>query len=126
MSERGNPDDLKSLGERLDKARRDRVGTAAGDGKSDGARNGALGIGFRIGLELMVAVFVGAALGWAFDDWLDTRPWGLIVFLFLGFAAGIANVFRVAKGMEKAVGYDHAAPPKVQGRTDTGWSDDED
>ena len=37
MSERGKPEDLTSLGERLDKARRDRRGTAAGDGKSAGA-----------------------------------------------------------------------------------------
>jgi ATP synthase protein I len=30
------------------------------------------------------------------DRWLKTSPWGLIVFLLLGFAAGVLNVVRAA------------------------------
>ena len=41
-------------------------------------------------------VLVGAGLGWLLDRWLGTTPWGLIVFLLLGFAAGILNVMRAA------------------------------
>src|SRR5260221_5762326 len=100
MSEHGGPDDLKSLGERLDKARRDRTGPAADDGTRSGALSGsAMGLGFRIGLELVVAVVFGLGVGWAFDRFLGTKPWGLVVFLLLGIAAGMLNVFRSVKGM---------------------------
>ena len=39
---------------------------------------------------------MGAMLGWLLDRWLGTSPWGLIVFLLLGFAAGVLNVMRAA------------------------------
>lgn len=35
-------------------------------------------------------------LGWGFDKLLSTSPWGLIVFLLVGFAAGVLNLMRVA------------------------------
>jgi ATP synthase protein I len=110
MSEHGTPDDLKSLSERLDKARRDRRGTAAGDGKSDGALNSALAVGFRIGLELVVAVAAGLGIGWLIDKGLGTKPWAMTGFLFVGIAAGMLNVFRFMKGMGLAAGYSAPAP----------------
>ena len=39
---------------------------------------------------------VGAFIGWALDKWLGISPWGMIVFLLLGFAAGVINVMRAA------------------------------
>ena len=125
MDERDTRDPLRDLGQRLDRARAARPGPpagAAGDGGTDESRK-ALAIGFRIGLELVVAVFVGAGLGWAFDTVLGTQPWGLIAFLFLGFAAGVVNVFRIALRAERAVGFGPAkSAPPPQGD----WSDDED
>ena len=41
-------------------------------------------------------VLVGAFIGWALDRWLGISPWGMIVFLLLGFAAGVINVVRAA------------------------------
>lgn len=38
----------------------------------------------------------GALLGWLLDRWLGTSPWGLMVLLLLGFAAGVFNVMRAA------------------------------
>ena len=110
MSEHNTPDDLTSLGRRLDKARRDRMGTAAGDGKNDGALNSALGVGFRIGLELVVAVAAGLGVGWLIDKGLGTKPWAMTAFLFVGIAAGMLNVFRYMKGMGLAAGYVAPAP----------------
>jgi ATP synthase protein I len=52
--------------------------------------------GFRLSTELVAGVLVGAALGWLIDRWLGISPWGLIVFLLLGFAAGVLNVMRAA------------------------------
>jgi len=52
--------------------------------------------GFRLSTELVAGVLVGAGLGWLIDRWLGISPWGLIVFLMLGFAAGVLNVMRAA------------------------------
>jgi ATP synthase protein I len=122
MSQGDNDDDaLRNLAERLEKARRAAERPAPrGPGSGDSGGN-ALAVGLRIGLELVVAVFVGAALGWAFDNWLGTAPWGLIVLLFLGFGAGVANIFRFALGSERAVGY----APKGEAPKAGDWSDDD-
>ena len=39
-------------------------------------------------------------IGWALDRWLGTAPFLMVVFLVLGAAAGIMNVFRAAKAMQ--------------------------
>ena len=52
--------------------------------------------GFRLSSELIAGVVVGAALGWGLDHMLSTSPWGLIVFVLLGFTAGVVNVVRSA------------------------------
>ena len=49
-----------------------------------------------IALGGILSVLVGAGLGWLIDRWLGISPWGLIVFLLLGFAAGVVNVMRAA------------------------------
>jgi ATP synthase protein I len=52
--------------------------------------------GFRLSSELVAGVLVGAAIGWALDRLLGISPWGMIVFLLLGFAAGVVNLVRAA------------------------------
>ena len=52
--------------------------------------------GFRLSSELVAGVLVGAGIGGLIDRWLGVSPWGLIVFLLLGFAAGVLNVMRSA------------------------------
>jgi ATP synthase protein I len=68
-----------------DSADADRAATASGYAK-----------GFRLSSELVAGVVVGAGIGWLIDRWLAISPWGLIVFLLLGFAAGVLNVMRSA------------------------------
>jgi ATP synthase protein I len=46
--------------------------------------------------ELVAGVLIGAGIGWVLDKWLGITPWGMIVFLLLGFAAGVLNVMRAA------------------------------
>ncbi len=53
-----------------------------------------LGPALRIGVELVSALAVGLAIGWALDRWLHTRPLFLLLFLALGIAAGLLNVWR--------------------------------
>lgn len=56
----------------------------------------AIARGFRLSTELVAGVLAGAAIGWLLDRWLGISPWGMIVFLLLGFAAGVLNVMRAA------------------------------
>ena len=105
MSDDPPPDPLARLGAEIDRARRERLRQET-KGRS-GPPPGALGLGLRVAVELVSALCVGLALGWVFDRILGTRPWGLIVFFFLGSAAGMLNVFRAAKG----VAFGNAPPP---------------
>ena len=75
------------------KLRTDQSGTESGD---TAARTSAMALGFRLSSELVAGVVVGAAIGWGVDRWLSTSPFGLIVFLLLGFIAGVVNVVRTA------------------------------
>ena len=52
--------------------------------------------GFQLSSELIAGVVVGALIGWGFDRLLSTSPFGLIVFLLIGFAAGVLNLIRSA------------------------------
>jgi ATP synthase protein I len=88
-----SPDRLEKLGDRLKKAQSsvdERV-------RPRQRQPNALGFAFRITTELVAAVVVGVAVGWGLDRWLDTKPWFLIVFFFLGVAAGVVNVYRVTQ-----------------------------
>ena len=55
-----------------------------------------MALGFRLSSELIAGVGVGALMGWGFDRLLSTSPFGLIVFVLLGFSAGVLNVVRSA------------------------------
>jgi ATP synthase protein I len=55
-----------------------------------------VGQAFRLSSEFIAGVAVGAGLGWFIDYVAGTSPWGLIVFLLLGFAAGVLNALRSA------------------------------
>ena len=60
-----------------------------------------LGKALKISSELVAAVVVGSIIGFLLDDWFDTKPLLIICFFFMGVAAGILNVFRSAKKMNK-------------------------
>lgn len=58
--------------------------------------------GFRLASEFVAAIIVGAGLGLLVDYFLPTRPWGLLVLMLLGFAAGVLNVIRATAEMNAA------------------------
>jgi ATP synthase protein I len=69
---------------------------------SDNEKRGSfMGSAFKLGTELVAAVGVGTIIGFILDSWFDTKPWLIIFFFFLGAAAGISNVIRVANRMQK-------------------------
>jgi ATP synthase protein I len=86
---------LKRLGEQLGHAHADRHSEGSSS-RSPTSDPSAMARGFRLSTELVAGVLVGAAFGWVLDRLLGISPWGLIVFLLLGFAAGILNVMRAA------------------------------
>ena len=60
-----------------------------------------LGQAFKMSTELVSAVLVGTIIGFILDNWFGTKPWFIITFFFIGVSAGILNVIRVAKNMQK-------------------------
>ena len=64
-------------------------------------RGSFMGSAFKLGTELVAAVAVGTIIGFILDTLFDTKPWLIIIFFFLGAAAGILNVIRAAKRMQK-------------------------
>ncbi|KQZ93887.1 ATP F0F1 synthase subunit I [Mesorhizobium sp. Root157] len=67
-------------------------------GEDNAKAGGAIGYGqaFKLSSEFIAGVAVGVGIGWMIDRLAGTSPWGLIVFLLLGFAAGVLNVLRSA------------------------------
>ena len=64
-------------------------------------RGSFMGNAFKLGTELVAAVAVGTIIGFILDTWFDTKPWLIIIFFFLGAAAGLLNVIRTANRMQK-------------------------
>ena len=59
------------------------------------------GQAFKLSTELVSAVFVGTIIGFILDKWFDTKPWLILIFFFVGVIAGITNVIRSAKKLQK-------------------------
>ena len=68
---------------------------------NQGSNAASLGKALKISTELVAAVVVGSIIGFLLDDWFDTKPLLTICFFFMGVAAGILNVFKSAKKMQK-------------------------
>jgi ATP synthase protein I len=126
MNEREKNDPLREFGERLNKARAASQGPASKppDTTSPSTSN-ALAFGWRVGIELVGAIVVAELIGWAIDKWLGTRPWGMVVFFFLGVAAGMLNVYRAVAGMTGAVGFRQPSQGKAPPAKGAGWDEDE-
>jgi ATP synthase protein I len=61
-------------------------------------------LAWRMVIELVVGMVLGLALGWGFDSLLGTRPWGLVIFALLGFAAGVRTMLRTAREVQSGKG----------------------
>ena len=60
-----------------------------------------IGTAFKLSTELVAAVAVGTIIGFIFDKAFGTKPWFILIFFFVGVVAGITNVIRSAKNMQK-------------------------
>ena len=61
-----------------------------------------LGIAWRMSLEFVVALGVGAGLGYGIDHLAGTRPWVMVVGIGFGFAAGVRMAMRTAAELQAA------------------------
>jgi ATP synthase protein I len=87
---------LQRLNEGLGHARDAAGGPSDSPDREQAATASGYAKGFRLSSEFVAGVVVGAGIGWLIDRWLGVSPWGLIVFVLLGFAAGVLNVMRSA------------------------------
>ena len=87
---------------RLAAARERRDGGRGTAGDAAARNTGQLGLGFRVAVDLLAGVAVGTGMGLALDRWLGTSPWFLLVFLALGFAAGMMNMLRTVRAADAA------------------------
>mgnify|MGYP001168466800 FL=1 len=105
--ESGSPKELGDLSERL----KDLSGRIAVEQsqrtesqKPSASLQGATGYakGYRLASEFVAGTLVGGLIGYGFDWLFGTLPFGLIVFLLLGFGAGILNMARAANRVPPA------------------------
>ena len=60
-----------------------------------------IGAAFKLSTELVSAVAVGTIIGFILDKTFGTKPWLILIFFFVGVIAGITNVIKSAKNMQK-------------------------
>ena len=69
--------------------------------KQKNQKNSNFGEAFKLSTEHVAAVAVGTIIGIILDNWFGTKPWLILIFFFVGVFAGISNVIRSAKNMQK-------------------------
>ena len=89
---------LKEISTRLKIAKKNIVNS---EEKNKGSNAASLGKALKISTELVAAVVVGSTIGFLLDNWFDSKPLLTFFFFIMGVAAGILNVFRSAKKMQK-------------------------
>ena len=115
--------DLDDFGRKLEKAQKNEESRRLWKTDVNRPPQSALGLAFRVAVELVSAVAVGLGIGWALDAWLETRPWFMVVFIVLGGAAGVMNVYRLASAFGSNGGY--ARKDEVSGSKGTDGAPEE-
>ena len=92
----------RDLASRIASAKRDRDIEDNRTSREASPEMSGMARGMRIGTEFIAAILVGAGIGYLIDLGVGTSPWGLLIMLLVGFAAGILNVTRVVAQMNAA------------------------
>ncbi len=71
------------------------------NGKGVGTKRSSGGRALQVGSDLIAGVVVGGLIGYGLDVWFESKPLWLIVFFMLGILAGLANVLRSARILQK-------------------------
>lgn len=100
----GQDKDANARGDDLERRRREldaailarRPATGGKDQASKSSGMAGVGNALKLSSEFIAGIVVGAAIGWIIDRLAGTSPFGLVVFLLLGFCAGVLNALRSA------------------------------
>lgn len=96
----------EELGKKIREAQeRQRQSARTEEPQGDSKKKGEAAKAFRAATDLVAALVVGGFLGYWLDEWLGWRPWGMIFFIFIGFAAGFLNIYRSQTGQDYKVGF---------------------
>ena len=86
---------LESLDERLDRLRQAEAKRTAKRQPDANVQAGQLVLSQLVGCPLG-----GGIVGWVIDRFAGTKPWAMLVLLFLGFAVGVWNVIRISNNAQ--------------------------
>ena len=100
MSDKPGEDRADRLAE-LDRKLSEARNAGKPEPRADKDKYAAMSLGWRMVIELVISVMVGAAMGWGLDSLFGTLPLFLIVFVLLGFAAGVRTMLRSAEEMQR-------------------------
>ena len=96
MTGEPDPKRINALEERLEKVKERK----APKSRKQSAENQAQA-GWRMVTELVVGILLGLGIGYGLDTLFGTLPWLMIIFLGLGFAAGIRTMMRTAAEIQE-------------------------
>jgi ATP synthase protein I len=110
MNKNLSPTPLEDLAERIQRLKAETTPIPA---PAPGQSVNGLGMAFGVAAHMVAGLGVGAAIGYFLDSWLGSSPWMLGLFFFLGAGAGVLNTYRMAMGMDMAMGYRHPTSDKT-------------
>ena len=73
-----------------------------------------LGFLSSVGICMVASILIGMAMGYYLDQWLNTAPWMLLIFLGFGIASGFRNIFILTNRELKRQRTQDAADQKDQ------------
>ncbi len=103
MSDPDQEDRLKALDARIEQAKSTLTPKSAQEEHYSQAQQG-----WRMVTELVAGLGIGFGIGYGLDVLLGTIPIFLVLFTFLGFAAGVKTMMRTAQEFQSAQTADQA------------------
>jgi len=95
MPDAPNPRDLDELEARINAAK-----SAKETGQKHESHSSGAGVAWTMVLELVVGMAIGFGIGYGLDSLFGTLPIFLILFILLGFAAGVRTMMQTAKDLQ--------------------------
>lgn len=81
--------------------------TSAPHASAGHAEGAAENKGWAVGIEFVGTVLVSAFIGWLIDKWIGSAPWVMIVFLVLGFIAGLRRAMVTSRQIDNSSNSKH-------------------
>ncbi|MEO0937866.1 MAG: AtpZ/AtpI family protein [Pseudomonadota bacterium] len=96
MAEPGDKERMKALEARLSELRKPEAQKSHSEEHYSQAQ-----LAWRMVIELVAGLGIGFGMGYGLDAVFGTTPWLMIIFIFLGLAAGVQTMMRSAKEVQE-------------------------